>query len=93
MAESFPILTDLVLENWRTSSFVSNSWFSMPNDRVLDLGLDKLFWVTLRTLWSGWRKSLLLVTPDTVARWATAWAFSGIGLGFSEPRVGRAGDH
>ena len=31
--------------------------------------VDKLFWVALRKLWSGWRKSLILVTPETVVRW------------------------
>ena len=29
--------------------------------------LHKLFWVALRTCWSGWTKPLLLVTPRTVA--------------------------
>ena len=31
--------------------------------------LDKVFWVALRKLWSGWKKPLLLVTPETVVRW------------------------
>jgi hypothetical protein len=30
---------------------------------------DKLFWVLVRRLWSGWRSSLFLVTPETVVRW------------------------
>jgi hypothetical protein len=30
---------------------------------------DRLFWVTLRQLWSGWRKPLVVVTPETVVRW------------------------
>jgi len=30
---------------------------------------DKVFWVALRKLWSGWKKPLLLVTPETVVRW------------------------
>jgi len=30
---------------------------------------DKLFWVLVRRLWSGWKSSLLLVTPETVVRW------------------------
>ena len=39
----------------------------MPNGRVPRLGsLDRLFWVTLRRLWSGWRKPLVVVTPETV---------------------------
>jgi putative transposase len=34
------------------------------------LGLfDKLFWVITRRVWSAWRDSLILVTPETVVRW------------------------
>jgi hypothetical protein len=31
--------------------------------------LDRVFWITLRRLWSGWRRPLLYVQPDTVAGW------------------------
>jgi putative transposase len=31
--------------------------------------LDRVFWITLRRLWSGWRRPLLYVQADTVARW------------------------
>jgi putative transposase len=34
--------------------------------------LDKLFWVILRRIWSGWRRSVILVRPDTVVRWHRA---------------------
>jgi putative transposase len=34
--------------------------------------LDKLFWVTLRRLWSDWKKCLHLVAPDRVSRWHRA---------------------
>jgi hypothetical protein len=34
--------------------------------------LDKLFWLTARRFWSGWKTSLLVVTPDTVVRWHRA---------------------
>ena len=30
---------------------------------------DRLFWVGLARLWSGWRRSLVIVTPETVLRW------------------------
>lgn len=30
---------------------------------------DRLFWVFLRRIWSGWRNSLVLVKPNTVVRW------------------------
>ncbi len=34
------------------------------------LGLfDKLFWVVARRVWSAWKQSLILVTPETVVRW------------------------
>jgi transposase InsO family protein len=34
------------------------------------LGLfDKLFWVVARRVWSGWKQSLIIVTPETVVRW------------------------
>jgi putative transposase len=41
-----------------------------PNPRI---GLlDKLFWVAARRFWSGWKQSLLVVTPETVVRWHRA---------------------
>ena len=33
---------------------------------------DKLFWVLLRRVWSGWKRSLILVTPETVVHWHRA---------------------
>ena len=34
------------------------------------LGLfDKLFWVVARRVWSAWKQSLIIVTPETVVRW------------------------
>lgn len=30
---------------------------------------DRLFWVLLKQLWSGWTSSLVMVQPDTVCRW------------------------
>ena len=30
---------------------------------------DRLFWVILSRLWTGWRKTLVIVAPDTVVRW------------------------
>src|SRR5208283_3108805 len=31
--------------------------------------LDGLLWIVLRRAWSPWRRSLILVTPETVVRW------------------------
>src|SRR5713226_2215191 len=34
------------------------------------LGLfDKHFWVIARRVWSAWKQSLIIVTPETVVRW------------------------
>jgi hypothetical protein len=30
---------------------------------------DRIFWVWLSKLWSGWQSALLIVKPDTVFRW------------------------
>ena len=30
---------------------------------------DRLFWMTLRRIWSGWSRSLVIVKPDTVVAW------------------------
>ena len=34
--------------------------------------IDKLFWVLARRFWADWKKSLLVVTPETVVRWHRA---------------------
>ena len=34
--------------------------------------LDKHFWVAVRRFWSGWKQSLIVVTPETVVRWHRA---------------------
>src|SRR5206468_8789098 len=31
--------------------------------------IDRLFWVALARVWAGWRRPLVIVTPDTVLRW------------------------
>ena len=36
--------------------------------RRLDL-LDKFFWVAVSHFWSEWKRSLIVVTPETVVRW------------------------
>jgi len=30
---------------------------------------DRIFWVLLSKLWNGWKKSLLIVQPETVIKW------------------------
>ena len=44
--------------------------------------LDKLFWLLARRFWSRWKEMLVLVLPETVARWHRAgfkayWAMLG----------------
>ena len=34
--------------------------------------VEKLFWVMARKLWSDWKRSLLVVTPETVVGWHKA---------------------
>ena len=31
--------------------------------------VDRLFWVVAHRAWSGWKQSLIIVTPETVVRW------------------------
>jgi putative transposase len=31
--------------------------------------MDRLFWVGLAKVWTGWRQALVSVSPDTVLRW------------------------
>jgi hypothetical protein len=37
--------------------------------RPLLNGLDRLFWTTLRSLWTGWSDVLVIVKPETVIGW------------------------
>src|SRR5436309_13666384 len=39
---------------------------------------DRCLWAWLSRLWSGWRSSLILVTPETVINWHTLWALKTI---------------
>jgi len=43
--------------------------FQRKRKRPLLTTLDRVFWITLRRLWSGWRRPLLYVRADTVTRW------------------------
>jgi putative transposase len=31
--------------------------------------MDRLFWAGLASVWTGWRRALVIVSPDTVLRW------------------------
>ena len=71
------------LLGWLVSAFRSRQGFVLENlalrQQLLALEthrprrrlttLHKLFWVALRTCWSGWKKPLVLVTPRTGMNW------------------------
>src|SRR3974390_3688954 len=58
---------DLVLENLALRRQLLALHAQRPRTRLT--ALHKLFWVVLRTVWSGWRKPLVLVTPRSVVNW------------------------
>ncbi|HSU33400.1 MAG TPA: hypothetical protein VLJ11_19385 [Bryobacteraceae bacterium] len=43
--------------------------FQRKRKRPLLTTLDRVFWMTLRSLWADWRRHLIYVQPDTVVRW------------------------
>ena len=43
--------------------------FQRKRKRPLLTTLDRMFWITLRSLWCDWRQPLLYVQADTVVRW------------------------
>ena len=67
MVSAFRSREDLVLENLSLRQQLLALHVQRPRHRLT--ALHKLFWVALRTCWSGWRKPLVLVTPRTVVNW------------------------
>src|ERR1035438_3253188 len=61
---------DLVLENLALRQQLLALHAKRPRSRLGSI--DKLFWVALRSLWTGWKKSLIVVQPETVVRWHRA---------------------
>jgi|ERR1035437_3751394 hypothetical protein len=61
---------DLVLENVALRQQLQALHAKRPRPRLSVL--DKLFWVALHRAWSGWKRSLILVSPETVVRWYRA---------------------
>jgi putative transposase len=43
--------------------------FQRKRKRPVLTSFDRVFWITLRRLWSGWRGPLFYVRAETVARW------------------------
>src|SRR5262245_44728272 len=61
---------DLVLENLALCQQLLALHVKRPRRRLTVS--HKLFWIALRSLWSGWKKPLILVTPRTVVDWHRA---------------------
>ena len=58
---------ELLIENLALRQQVAALKKERPRP-VLD-DLDRAFWVALRAAWPGWASRLVIVNPDTVARW------------------------
>ena len=55
---------------------------------------DRLFWVWLSRLWTGWRSTLAIVEPETVLRWQQAgfrlfWRWKSRRRGPGRPKLER----
>jgi putative transposase len=61
---------ELLVENLALRQQLLALHAKRPRPRLSSL--DRLFWVVLRQVCSGWKKSLILVTPETVVRWHRA---------------------
>jgi hypothetical protein len=68
---SFRARRDLLLENLALRQQLALLALRRPQLRFSNG--DRFLWITLRRLWSGWQKVLILVQPDTVVRWHRAW--------------------
>src|SRR5271169_4063774 len=66
MVSAFRSREDLVLENLALHQQLLALHAKRPRRRLT--ALHKLFWVALRTFWSGWTKPLILVTPSPSLR-------------------------
>ena len=70
LVSTFRSREDLVLENLALRRQLLALHAQQPRRRLT--ALHKLFWVALRTFWSGWTKPLILVTPRTGVNWHRA---------------------
>ena len=61
---------DLLLENLALRQQLLALHNKRPRRRLATA--HKLFWTTLRRVWSGWKQPLVLVTPKTVVAWHRA---------------------
>jgi transposase InsO family protein len=59
--------TSLALENLALRQQVATLKQSVPRHRIRLR--DRIYWLVLRRLWSGWRDTILIVRPATVVAW------------------------
>jgi hypothetical protein len=57
----------LALENLALRQQLAVYKRTMPRPRLH--AMDRLFWIGLARVWTGWRQALVIVSPDTVLRW------------------------
>ncbi len=62
---------DLILENLALRQQLLALHAKRPRRRLS--ARQKLFWIVLRKLWHGWKKPLILVTPENCGRVASRW--------------------
>src|SRR5262249_55101907 len=67
---SFRSRQDLILENLAFRHQLLAVHSKRPRRRSSTI--HKLFWITLRRLWSEWKRPLILVSPRTVVAWHRA---------------------
>src|SRR5260370_13863439 len=67
LARCFRSRRRLLLENLALRQQLAVLKRRQPRPTLLPF--DKLFWVLACRFWSDWKKSLLVVTPETVVRW------------------------
>ena len=70
MVSVFRSRENLIIENLALRQQLLALHAQRPRRRLT--ALHKLFWVVLRTCWSGWRKPLVLVTLRAVVNWHRA---------------------
>ena len=59
---------DLIVENLALRQQLAVFKAKQPQPRLSNT--DRLFWITLRRVWSHWQEALIVVKPETVVRWA-----------------------
>lgn len=68
--DSFRARQNLILEDLALRQQLLPLHGKRPRRRLSIV--NKLFWVTLLRVWSGWKQSLVVVTPRTVIAWHRA---------------------